>query len=209
MSAAALATLLLLQCGILTAAMSPLSSVCSQHFPRQFNFDNAVDQVAKSSGFPMGFKREEHGSHLPELTATNILVGINIVIHLAQMAFPSLRLKSLLIQNDIMIARRGEIHRFFTSTFLHLSFDHIVMNMYSLHSLGNELERKFGTVRFLATYLTSGILANIATYFLPRTSLYSPLSAGASGCLFGLLGAHMTYCVVNKAILGEEASEGV
>ena len=65
-------------------------------------------------------------------------------------------------------------------------------------------EQLFGTARFLATYVASGVLANIGTFLFKS----SPASLGASGCIFGLLGALGMHYYRNQNILGPEAGAG-
>lgn len=72
-----------------------------------------------------------------------------------------------------------------TSIFLHWSILHILFNMYSLFIIGPPLERLLGRGRFIALYLISGFGGSVAVLLLAPASLV----AGASGAIFGLLGA--------------------
>ena len=72
-----------------------------------------------------------------------------------------------------------------TSLFGHLSFFHIASNMFSLYIFGRILEPHLGRWRFLALYLISGFGGSVAVLLIaPDVSV-----AGASGAIFGLLGA--------------------
>ena len=75
--------------------------------------------------------------------------------------------------------------RVFTAMFVHIGFLHIALNMYCLWSLGPLAERLFGSWRFLALYLLSGVGGNIASVALHPTIV----AAGASGAIFGVAGA--------------------
>jgi rhomboid protease GluP len=78
----------------------------------------------------------------------------------------------------------GQYWRLFTAMFLHIGLMHIFFNGYALVVLGTELERLLDWGRFLAIYLLSGLMGNLASY------AFSPsLAAGASGAIFGLIGA--------------------
>ena len=134
-----------------------------------------------------------------DLTATNILLAINVVVFLAGKRFPSL--VHSLMKQDRMIAR-GQTYRLVTSLFLHQSFYHIMTNSFSLYQIGPTAEKLFGTARFISTYLAAGILANVATFCLKS----SPYSLGASGCTFGLVGAFATHFYRNRDILGPQSS---
>jgi membrane associated rhomboid family serine protease len=79
----------------------------------------------------------------------------------------------------------SEPWRFITAVFAHLSLLHIASNMFSLFVLGSQLERLMGHWRFAVLYFLSGIGGGVAVMLLaPATP-----TAGASGAIFGLLGA--------------------
>jgi membrane associated rhomboid family serine protease len=92
---------------------------------------------------------------------------------------------AFLAKNDAKIMRNGQYHRLLTSTFLHSGAAHLFVNMNSLNALGGSAEPWFGTSRFAATYLISGVAGNLLSLQLGT----APLSVGASGAIFGLLGA--------------------
>lgn len=73
-----------------------------------------------------------------------------------------------------------------TSAFTHVEIWHVAMNMFALFVFGPALEGIVGRARFLAIYLVSGLASSVMVLFLasPDSS-----TVGASGALFGLLGA--------------------
>ena len=84
------------------------------------------------------------------------------------------------------IALDGQWWRLLTAAFLHGSLLHIAFNMYVLFALGPTLERVLGHVRFVVLYLVAVLGGSVASYCFsdPRT-----VSVGASGAIFGLMGA--------------------
>lgn len=76
-----------------------------------------------------------------------------------------------------------QVWRFLTSMFLHGSISHLLANMFALALFGTLLEGVIGSRRFLEVFLLSGIVANIIA-----VNFY-PLSLGASGAIYGILGA--------------------
>lgn len=77
-----------------------------------------------------------------------------------------------------------EWYRVFTHMFLHGNFLHLAFNMYALFTVGSEVERITGPLKFLWIYFLCGITASLA-------SLYFNLfvtGMGASGAIFGLFG---------------------
>lgn len=91
----------------------------------------------------------------------------------------------------------GEYWRLLTSMFLHIGIMHLAFNAYALVVLGTELERLYGPVRFLAIYLLSGLFGSLASYAFSYN-----LAAGASGAIFGLIGALAAFFLVHRERLG-------
>lgn len=81
----------------------------------------------------------------------------------------------------------GEWWRLPTSMFLHVGIFHLALNMYGLWVLGRLVEQMIGSIRFLAVYLTAGLAGSLASFAIGGAGM----SAGASGAIFGLLGAAM------------------
>jgi membrane associated rhomboid family serine protease len=73
-----------------------------------------------------------------------------------------------------------------TSMFTHVAVFHIGFNMLALWILGPQLEMVLGRVRYLGLYLLSGLVGSVAVYWL---SGESTATLGASGAIFGLMGA--------------------
>ncbi|HLN77645.1 MAG TPA: rhomboid family intramembrane serine protease [Nocardioidaceae bacterium] len=80
----------------------------------------------------------------------------------------------------------GAYWQVFTSMFTHIDLLHIGFNMLALWFLGPQLEAVVGRTRFLAIYLLSGLMGSAFVYWLSPE--YSP-TVGASGAIFGLMGA--------------------
>uniref|UniRef100_A0A803KRW7 RHOMBOID-like protein n=1 Tax=Chenopodium quinoa TaxID=63459 RepID=A0A803KRW7_CHEQI len=86
--------------------------------------------------------------------------------------------------------------RLITSIWLHAGVVHILANMLSLVFIGIRLEQEFGFVKIGLLYVISGFGANI----LSSLFLQSAISVGASGALFGLLGAMLSELLTNWTI---------
>lgn len=99
-------------------------------------------------------------------------------------------------QNDLILS--GEYWRFLTAMFLHGNLMHILFNGFALFALGPETERIFGTPRFLVIYFLSGFAGGVASYAMSP----SP-SVGASGAIFGLIGALAVFFYIARDILGD------
>lgn len=89
----------------------------------------------------------------------------------------------------------GEPWRMLTALFLHASFLHIGLNMFSLYIFGPILERMLGRTRFLVLYLLSGYGGSLAVMLIdPNIPVL-----GASGALFGLFTA---FFVIQRGLGG-------
>lgn len=95
-----------------------------------------------------------------------------------------------------LIFEKGQYYRLFTCMFLHFGLSHLLNNMFSLFIIGNEVEKIFGKLKYIVIYIISGIGASLlsAVYYMKIGE--NVVSAGASGAIFGLIGAMMVglYC---------------
>ncbi len=91
----------------------------------------------------------------------------------------------------------GEYWRLLTALFLHIGLIHLFFNGYALLAIGTELERLLGPGRFLAIYLLAGLFGNLASYAFTIN-----LAAGASGAIFGLIGALAVFFTLYRRQLG-------
>jgi membrane associated rhomboid family serine protease len=105
--------------------------------------------------------------------------------------------------SPVYVAANNEYYRLVTSMFMHVNLLHIGMNMLVLWLLGPQLEFMLGHVRYAVLYLVAGIGGSVASFWLSSPyeisgQFYLPSSSvGASGAIFGLMGA---YLVVGRAL---------
>ena len=95
--------------------------------------------------------------------------------------------------------REGQYYRLLTGMFLHGSLMHLFCNCYALYVLGPQIESFFGKVKYLIIYLFSGIMGSLFSMtFLGSNSV----SIGASGAIFGLMGALLYFGYHYRVYLG-------
>lgn len=97
------------------------------------------------------------------------------------------------------LVAEGQYWRLLTAIFLHIGFVHIAFNSLGLFVFGTAFERTSGPLRMAAVYIGSGLAGSALSY------LASPAvrSAGASGAIFGVLGALAVYLFVNRQEFGK------
>lgn len=98
----------------------------------------------------------------------------------------------------------GEWWRLLSCTFLHGGPMHVLLNVYVLVVLGSFLERIIGTARFLILYLASAIAGSLGSALL----LKAGFSVGASGAVWGLLGAHAFLAYRSRGLLPDALLPG-
>ena len=152
----------------------------------------------KSSGY-----RYQHGLAKTRPIVTQVLIAVNVGFFLAEIA-TGLRLGASLtgsVGGSLVdwgalapgrVAVLHEYYRLVSAMFLHASILHIALNMYVLWVLGSVIEPAFGSKRFLAIYLISGLFGSVASYMFSAPDV---AGVGASGAIFGLLGAWVAYNV--------------
>jgi len=95
---------------------------------------------------------------------------------------------------DNSLILQGQYWRFVTPIFLHENALHVGLNMLNFAILGVAVERLVGHTRLLLIYLLTGIISIIASfYFSPQD-----ISIGASGAIFGLVGAYSIFVLVHR-----------
>ena len=137
---------------------------------------------------------------------TYSLIFINILIFLVEV----IRSKSI-IDIDVytlvemgakinIFINNGEYYRLITAAFLHGGIIHILFNIGALNIIGREVESVFGGKRFLIIYFVSAIGGNIFSYLFKPNSV----SIGASGAIFGLLGAMLVFGIKERDKIGKK-----
>jgi membrane associated rhomboid family serine protease len=158
--------------------MAPVGIRCPEHSGRAQGVGRMTRGVRRASFEGVGAK------------VTRGLIAVNVGVYVAQ-----------LIQGGGVNGTRGSIYadgvlwapfiaagdywRLITAAFLHYGPFHLLMNMFALYWFGSLLEQRIGSGRFLLLYLVSGLAGSAGAL------IASPLNptVGASGAIFGILGA--------------------
>ena len=134
---------------------------------------------------------------------TRIIIAVNVLVYVAMglsgvsWTDPSV-LQAIRWGADFgPLTLSGQWWRLFTSMFVHFGFFHILPNMWCLRNLAVALEPMMGRLAFSITYLFSGLAASaVSTAWNPWRA-----SAGASGAIFGIAGAFVSYLLLKKAAI--------
>jgi len=129
---------------------------------------------------------------------TRVLLVANIAVFLVEIltgavdAFGARSGRSIVDLGALLgvLVAEGQYWRLFTAMFLHANVLHLAFNMYALYLFGNLIEEALGTLRFLGIYLLCGLLASVTSFVFSHPLIPA---VGASGAIFGLLGAWVAY----------------
>ena len=94
--------------------------------------------------------------------------------------------------------KMGDYYRLLTAAFLHANIAHLIFNMYALWIIGMQLESFIGRWRYLVVYLFSAITGSLLSVIITPDAV----SVGASGAIFGLLGALLYFGYHYRVYLG-------
>jgi rhomboid protease GluP len=138
---------------------------------------------------------------VPKVWVTEVLILANLLVFLVMLLNGAGFWHS---PNQIQLAwganfapatQDGEWWRLASALFLHFGAMHLGMNLLALWDGGRLVERMYGHGRFILLYITSGLMGNFLSLVVQGNSA---VSGGASGAIFGVYGALLTYLWISR-----------
>jgi len=126
-------------------------------------------------------------ARMKKLLVTYALLIANFIIFVVTILYPQVIYELGFRPIYLSIEQLPQIYTLFTSMFLHGDFFHIIGNMIVFLFMGIAFEQRIGWKNFLAIYLITGVCGALAHSFVNLGS--DILLIGASGAIFGILGA--------------------
>lgn len=151
----------------------------------------------------------------PEAVCTVALIVINVAVFLILSAMGDTEDAVFMLNHggmyEPLIVQEHEYYRLFTSMFLHFGMSHLLNNMVLLGALGWNLELETGKIKFLIIYLVSGLGGNLLSLYYDQSLPLGEraVTAGASGAIFGLMGALLYVVIANRGRLGRLSGRGM
>ncbi|GJQ15443.1 hypothetical protein GpartN1_g7234.t1 [Galdieria partita] len=167
-----------------------------------FSNDDGRQLFAEESIYLLSRKGRSRPKTKERWSWTKIILVTNMIVFMLQMATANQLLLMGAKVNELISS--GQWYRLLTPIFLHGNIAHLMVNCYSLYSLGPTVERSFGSCRFIELYLFSGFLGCVASFFFSKNP-----SLGASGAIFGLVGGLAVYLKRHQHLLGETSRLGL
>jgi rhomboid protease GluP len=132
-----------------------------------------------------------------------ILIGFGIEIHKGALRDPRVLTYLGAIWAPLILGE-GEWWRLLSAMFLHGDGLHLLMNLIALFQLGSLYELMFGTKRFTIIYFVTGLVASLTSMFITGGP-----SVGASGAVFGIMGAFIFSIRRSPRWRHERAARGI
>jgi membrane associated rhomboid family serine protease len=169
------------------------------------------------AGMPQGAARVTSGVRRAAYEGTGAivtkaLIAINVLVYLANLAQGSSlgQTSGTIFEKGALFVRLaglpggladGEWWRLITAAFLHGNLIHIGLNMFVLWIIGAPVEQAVGRGRYLALYVVGGLSGSAGALLLDPYAL----TVGASGAIFGILGAALVLEAQRNYVLGGQA----
>ena len=125
------------------------------------------------------------------------LIAVNVILYVIPVLFG---LYDDLIANFSVwgpAIREGQTYRLLTGIFLHGGFVHLLFNCYALYVISSQVENFLGRIKFLIIYLVAGVSGALFSMIFGNYA-----SVGASGAIFGLMGALVYFGYHYRVYLG-------
>ena len=183
-------------CGRLTNADAPVCLVCGRRNPGMWGFGGPLSRLFRSWSF------------------TNAVTAACIALYLVSLVFdpqaalhprglfeafaPSLRALDALGMTGSFAWSQGRWWTLVTAIYLHGGILHILFNLLWIRQLGPAVEELYGPARLVVVFTVSGIAG-----FVVSNSLGVPFTIGASGSIFGLLGAIVAFGRKRGGVFGQ------
>lgn len=149
----------------------------------------------------------------PEAVCTIALIAVNVAVFFILSLFGDTEDAVFMMRHGAMygylVTHDHEFYRLFTCLFLHFGIEHLLNNMVILGALGWHLEQQTGRIRFLLIYFGSGLCGNVVSLIFHGAAQEHTVSAGASGAIFGLMGALLWVVIANHGRLGRLSGRGM
>ena len=173
-------------------------------FERQITeFDGLKEELERV--LPEVLKKKKKESYFYVAPVNTGIIAINILYYLLVIIIHGDMLA--VYDSEIMLSMgamsyetivAGAWYQIITSCFLHFGLDHLLNNMVLLAYTGYELEKCVGSVRYALLYFAAGIIGNVASFVFYSEYGEQIVSAGASGAIYGVLGALLVVLVIKK-----------
>ncbi len=175
--------------------------------------DESYDADINPAGYAGEYKDYTYNKEQWITLINTLLVAVNIIVFLLVHHTTFFGETTDLLHKGALswyrIKNSREYYRIFTSMFLHSDFEHLMNNMLVLFFVGDKLERVAGKLKYLIIYFGAGIIAAVFSIGYNMLKNEPVFSIGASGAIFGIVGAMVYILLVNRGRLQDISSRQI
>ena len=172
-------------------------------------FSKITEDINRKNMKDMQESEEVFKEKTPYITYTLIIINVLVFISMYIFGHGSEDIRTLYsfgALDKVSVVNYHEYYRLITSAFLHIGFLHLICNMYALYILGSEIESYFGKLKYLFIYFISALVGSLVSLvFISENTI----SAGASGAIFGLMGALLYFGYYYRAMLNNAITKQI
>ena len=169
-------------------------------------FSKITEDINRKNMKDMQESEEVFKEKTPYITYALIIINVLVFISMYIFGHGSEDIRTLYsfgALDKVSVVNYHEYYRLITSAFLHIGFLHLICNMYALYILGSEIESYFGKLKYLFIYFISALVGSLV--FISENTI----SAGASGAIFGLMGALLYFGYYYRAMLNNAITKQI
>ncbi|MEF2690097.1 MAG: rhomboid family intramembrane serine protease [Bacilli bacterium] len=172
-------------------------------------FSKITEDINRKNMKDMQESEEVFKEKTPYITYALIIINVLVFISMYIFGHGSEDIRTLYsfgALDKVSVVNYHEYYRLITSAFLHIGFLHLICNMYALYILGSEIESYFGKLKYLFIYFISALVGSLVSLvFISENTI----SAGASGAIFGLMGALLYFGYYYRAMLNNAITKQI
>ena len=133
----------------------------------------------------------------PIITRTLIAINIVLFLYMVLTSNEESFINSFAVYGPFI--RNGQYYRLITGGFIHGGILHLLFNCYALYIIGTQAENYFGKLKYIIIYFMSLLSSSLLSMLFLGSE---GLSVGASGAIFGLMGALLYFGYYYRVYLG-------
>ena len=180
----------------------PICSSCARSTTVGYRCPDCVQELQSRYHTGGGYINPLAGDRVQPILTYSFLALIVVIFVLEEVAGGS-------TNNEVLVRfgasygpfiLQGEIWRLLSSMFVHIGMTHLMFNGFALYTIGRDVEIFYGHERFAVVYFGSGLFGSLVSFAIRGPMEFS---AGASGAIFGLIGAELAFLWFHRERLGE------
>lgn len=176
----------------------------SEQVKHVIGLEKDIRRLLQSDDMPYKAKKMVENNNKPYITYG--LIAINVVVWILMEMAGGTTNREVLVKYGAIDAFsffiNGEYYRLVTSMFIHIGALHLLFNTFALYIFGTRIEKYMKKWSFILLYAISGFSGGLLSIGVDYLNNRVVISAGASGAIYGIIGAILVYSMVYRKRIG-------